>query len=109
MTTTVLDRTPVDGDAGRVTGEQEHPDPEVPERARQRRSLQYKRVAPSNLQQISYLAKRRLDPDTSRKLTSYDTRAPVVETEVKLPTASHGDDAAVGHLEWLAVRADPCY
>jgi hypothetical protein len=36
MTLTVLDRTPVTGDAGRVTGEQERPDPEVPERARRR-------------------------------------------------------------------------
>ena len=35
MTMTALDRAPVTGDAGRVTGErQEHPDPEVPERAR---------------------------------------------------------------------------
>ena len=34
---TVLDRAPVTGDAGRVTGErQERPDPEVPERARRR-------------------------------------------------------------------------
>jgi hypothetical protein len=37
MTITVLDRAPVTGDAGRVTGErQERPDPEVPERARRR-------------------------------------------------------------------------
>jgi transposase-like protein len=37
MTMTVLDRAPVAGDAGRVTGErQERPDPEVPERARRR-------------------------------------------------------------------------
>ena len=37
MTMTVLDRTPVAGDAGGVTGErQERPDPEVPERARRR-------------------------------------------------------------------------
>jgi transposase-like protein len=37
MTMTVLDRAPVTGDAGRVTGErQERPDPEVPERARRR-------------------------------------------------------------------------
>ncbi len=34
MTMTVLDRAPVAGDAGRVSGEQERPDPEVPERAR---------------------------------------------------------------------------
>jgi transposase-like protein len=34
---TALDRTPVTGDAGRVTGERrERPDPEVPERARRR-------------------------------------------------------------------------
>jgi len=36
MTMTVLDRTPPAGDAGRVTGEHERPDPEVPERARRR-------------------------------------------------------------------------
>src|ERR1039457_2129820 len=43
MTMTVLDRTPVAGDAGRVTGEQERPDPEVPERARRRSfTAQYK-------------------------------------------------------------------
>ena len=43
MTMTVLDRTPVAGDAGRVTGEQERPDPEVPERARRRTfTAQYK-------------------------------------------------------------------
>ena len=37
MTMTVLDRAPVTGDAGRVTGERhERPDPEVPERARRR-------------------------------------------------------------------------
>jgi hypothetical protein len=37
MTMTVLDRTPVAGDAGGVTGERpERPDPEVPERARRR-------------------------------------------------------------------------
>jgi transposase len=36
MTMTVLDRALVAGDAGRVTGEQERPDPEVPERARRR-------------------------------------------------------------------------
>jgi transposase len=41
---TVLDRTPVAGDAGRVTGErQERPDPEVPEKARRRTfTAQYK-------------------------------------------------------------------
>ncbi len=34
MTVTVLDRVPVGGDAGGVSGErQERPDPEVPERA----------------------------------------------------------------------------
>jgi transposase-like protein len=44
MTMTVLDRTPVAGDAGRVTGERpERPDPEVPERARRRSfTAQYK-------------------------------------------------------------------
>ena len=44
MTMTVLDRTPVAGDAGRVTGErQERPDPEVPEKARRRSfTAQYK-------------------------------------------------------------------
>jgi hypothetical protein len=44
MTMTVLDRTPVAGDAGAVTGErQERPDPEVPERARRRSfTAQYK-------------------------------------------------------------------
>jgi hypothetical protein len=37
MTMTPLDRTPLAGDAGRVTGErQERPDPEVPEKARRR-------------------------------------------------------------------------
>ena len=36
MTVTALDRAPVAGVAGRVTGEQERPDPEVPERARRR-------------------------------------------------------------------------
>ena len=37
MTTTVLDRTPAAaGDAGRVTGDQKRPDPEVPEKARRR-------------------------------------------------------------------------
>jgi transposase-like protein len=44
MTMTVLDRAPVTGDAGGVTGEQrERPDPEVPERARRRTfTAQYK-------------------------------------------------------------------
>jgi transposase len=44
MTMTSLDRAPVAGDAGRVTGErQERPDPEVPERARRRTfTAQYK-------------------------------------------------------------------
>jgi transposase len=43
MTMTVLDRALVAGDAGRVTGEQERPDPEVPERARRRTfTAQYK-------------------------------------------------------------------
>ena len=43
MTVTVLDRALVAGDAGRVTGEQERPDPEVPERARRRSfTAQYK-------------------------------------------------------------------
>ena len=44
MTMTVLDRVPVAGDAGRVTGErQERPDPEVPEQARRRMfTAQYK-------------------------------------------------------------------
>jgi transposase len=44
MTMTVLDRTPVAGDAGRVTGgRQERPDPEVPEKARRRTfTAQYK-------------------------------------------------------------------
>jgi len=44
MTVTELDRVLVAGDAGRVTGErQEHPDPEVPERARRRSfTAQYK-------------------------------------------------------------------
>ena len=37
MTTTVLDPARVTGDAGQVTGQrQEHPDPEVPEKARRR-------------------------------------------------------------------------
>jgi transposase len=34
MTMTVLDRALGSGDAGRVTGKQERPDPEVPEKAR---------------------------------------------------------------------------
>ena len=43
MTVTALDRALVAGDAGRVTGEQERPDPEVPERARRRSfTAQYK-------------------------------------------------------------------
>jgi transposase len=43
MTMTVLDRAAVAGDAGRVTGEQERPDPEVPEKARRRTfTAQYK-------------------------------------------------------------------
>jgi transposase-like protein len=44
LTRTALDRTPVAGDAGRVTGErQEGPDPEVPEKARRRTfTAQYK-------------------------------------------------------------------
>ena len=44
MTMTVLDRAPVAGDAGGVTGERsERPDPEVPERARRRSfTAQYK-------------------------------------------------------------------
>src|ERR1700734_3108219 len=36
MATTVLDRTPAAGDAGRVTGDQKRPDPEGPEKARRR-------------------------------------------------------------------------
>jgi transposase-like protein len=36
MTMTVLDRAVEVGDAGRVTGDQQRPDPEVPERARRR-------------------------------------------------------------------------
>jgi transposase-like protein len=36
MTTTVLDPALAAGDAGRVTGDQQRPDPEVPERARRR-------------------------------------------------------------------------
>jgi transposase-like protein len=40
---TSLDRMPLAGDAGRVTGEQERPDPEVPEKARRRTfTAQYK-------------------------------------------------------------------
>jgi transposase-like protein len=43
MTVTALDRALVAGDAGRVTGEQERPDPEVPEKARRRTfTAQYK-------------------------------------------------------------------
>jgi hypothetical protein len=43
MTVPVLDRALVAGDAGGVTGEQERPDPEVPERARRRSfTAQYK-------------------------------------------------------------------
>src|SRR5579864_8223506 len=43
MTVTALDRALVAGDAGRVTGGQERPDPEVPERARRRSfTAQYK-------------------------------------------------------------------
>ena len=44
MTMTALDRMPLAGDAGRVTGErQERPDPEVPEKARRRTfTAQYK-------------------------------------------------------------------
>jgi transposase len=43
MTMTVLDRALVAGDAGQVTGEQERPDPEVPEKARRRTfTAQYK-------------------------------------------------------------------
>ncbi len=44
MTMTALDRTPLAGDAGRVTGgRQERPDPEVPEKARRRTfTAQYK-------------------------------------------------------------------
>jgi transposase len=43
MTMTSLDRTPLAGDAGRVTGERERPDPEVPEKARRRTfTAQYK-------------------------------------------------------------------
>jgi transposase len=43
MTMTVLDRAAAAGDAGRVTGEQERPDPEVPQKARRRTfTAQYK-------------------------------------------------------------------
>ena len=43
MTVTELDGALVAGDAGRVTGEQERPDPEVPEKARRRSfTAQYK-------------------------------------------------------------------
>ena len=43
MTMTVLDRAAAAGDAGRVSGEQERPDPEVPEKARRRTfTAQYK-------------------------------------------------------------------
>jgi transposase len=43
MTMTALDRALVAGDAGRVTGKQERPDPEVPEKARRRTfTAQYK-------------------------------------------------------------------
>ncbi len=43
MTMTVLDRAAAAGDAGRVTGDQERPDPEVPEKARRRTfTAQYK-------------------------------------------------------------------
>jgi transposase-like protein len=43
MTMTVLDRTVVAGDAGRMTGRRERPDPEVPEKARRRTfTAQYK-------------------------------------------------------------------
>jgi putative transposase len=43
MTVTVLDRALVASDAGRVTGEQDRPDPEVPEKARRRTfTAQYK-------------------------------------------------------------------
>ena len=43
MTVTVLDRALVAGDAGRMTGEQDRPDPEVPEKARRRSfTAQYK-------------------------------------------------------------------
>ena len=43
MTVTALDRALVAGDARRVTGEQDRPDPEVPEKARRRTfTAQYK-------------------------------------------------------------------
>ena len=43
MTVTALDRALAVGDAERVTGEQERPDPEVPEKARRRTfTAQYK-------------------------------------------------------------------
>jgi transposase-like protein len=43
MTVTELVRASVAGDAGRVSGGQEHPDPEVPEKARRRTfTAQYK-------------------------------------------------------------------
>ena len=43
MTMTVLDRALAAGDGGRVTGKQERPDPEVPEKARRRTfTAQYK-------------------------------------------------------------------
>jgi transposase-like protein len=43
MTMTVLDRAVAAGDAGQVTGRQERPDPEVPEKARRRTfTAQYK-------------------------------------------------------------------
>jgi transposase-like protein len=43
MTVTALDRALAAGDAGQVTGEQERPDPEVPEKARRRTfTAQYK-------------------------------------------------------------------
>jgi transposase-like protein len=43
MTMTALDRALAAGDAGRVAGEQERPDPEVPEKARRRTfTAQYK-------------------------------------------------------------------
>ena len=43
MTVTALDRALAAGDAGRVTGEQDRPDPEVPQKARRRTfTAQYK-------------------------------------------------------------------
>jgi transposase-like protein len=43
MTISVVDRAFAAGDAGRVTGDQDRPDPEVPERARRRTfAAQYK-------------------------------------------------------------------